>query len=378
MKVALCFPGCHTRGGVERVVQESARYLVARGHEVHVFANEWDPDPTGSIHFHSVPMMRRPGFMRAPTFFRSCSRVLQPGEFEVVNIHGCECPLGQVFRVHSLHRAWLASSRRFRPAMSVGAIKQRLNPMHPPLLRLEARHFRERQYKKVIALTEDVKRDLKLYYDVPESDVQVVPNGFSNTDFNPQVRESRRGEMRNKLGLNPDQVALLFIANELQRKGFPTLLAALKQIENASVKLLVVGRLDSQQVMQMAQEAGVAAQVVACGPTKDVAGYHAAADIFVLPTQYEAFCLAILEALGSGLPVITTRVPGAHDAIQSGINGALIDNPLSSEELAAGIVAMLDPDRRARLSAAAPQSVESFRWPVVMQRYEDILLQNRV
>jgi UDP-glucose:(heptosyl)LPS alpha-1,3-glucosyltransferase len=384
MKIALCFPGCHSRGGVERVVQESARYLVTRGHEVHVFANEWDADPTNSIRFHAVPMMRRPEFLRAPSFFRSASRVLKAGEmhreihgeFDVVNTHGCECPLGFVFRVHSLHRSWLASSRKFRPPLSLSAIKQRINPLHPPLLRLEARHFRGRNYRRVIALTADVKRDLKTYYDVPEADVEVVPNGYSDANFNPGIRESRREEMRGKLGLKPDQTALLFVANELQRKGYPVILRALAQLANPSLRLLVVGRVDSAQVMALAQDAGVANLVQACGPTQDVAGYHAAADLFVLPTQYEAFCLAILEALGSGLPVITTRVPGAHDAIQTGINGTLIDNPLSAEELAAAIASLLNPDLRARMSAAAPASVESFRWPAVMRQYEQVLLQS--
>ncbi len=258
----------------------------------------------------------------------------------------------------------------------MAAIKQRINPLHPLLLNLEKKHFLGRRYKRVIALTDDVRQDLKKYYDVPQSDVDVVPNGYSAIDFNATQRQSRREEMRGKLGLNADQIALLFVANELQRKGFPTLLKALKQMANRNLRLLVVGRVDSGQVMTLAREAGVDEQVVACGPSKDVAGYHAASDIFVLPTQYEAFCLAILEALGSGLPVITTRVPGAHDAIKTGINGALIDDPLSAEELAAAIGAMLDPDRRCILSAAAPASVEAYHWPKVMRRYEEILLRN--
>jgi UDP-glucose:(heptosyl)LPS alpha-1,3-glucosyltransferase len=378
MKVALCFPGCHSRGGVERVVQASARYLASRGHDVHVFANEWDPDPDNNIHFHAVPMLHRPNFMRAPSFFKQCSKLLRPDEFDVVNIQGCECPPGHVFRIHSLHRAWIESSKRFRSPLSPQRIKQRLNPLHPLLLRLESRHLQSRQYKRLIALTPDVRRDLKNYYGVPETDVDVVPNGFNQTDFNPSARAARRESMRRQLGLREDQVAMLLVANELQRKGYPTILNAMHQMPPAqlkSLRLLVVGNVSEQEVKTLAHAAGVAEQVQFCGPTRDVASFHAASDLFILPTQYEAFCLAILEALASGLPVITTRVPGAYDAIQPGINGMLIEDPTNGSELAAAISSLLDSDHRAQLSAAAPLSVEAYRWPSVMERYEKVLLQ---
>ena len=63
MKVALCFPGCHSRGGVERVVQASASYLASRGHDVHVFANEWDPKYQSVLESHDPGEQPMPGGM---------------------------------------------------------------------------------------------------------------------------------------------------------------------------------------------------------------------------------------------------------------------------------------------------------------------------
>ncbi|MEI6871850.1 MAG: glycosyltransferase, partial [Verrucomicrobiota bacterium] len=100
--------------------------------------------------------------------------------------------------------------------------------------------------------------------------------------------------------------------------------------------------------------------------------YHAAADLFVLPTQYEAFSLAILEALGSGLPVVTTDVPGAKDAILPGVNGLLQAAPKDGRELAE-ILSSLDDDALAGLSAQASASVTQFQWPNVLARYENVL-----
>jgi len=374
MRVALSFPGCHRRGGVERIVFECARYLASRGHEVDVFASEWEPDESHPIRYRHVPTCGRPSFLRGPSYFRQCTRMLNGLRYDVLNTHGCVCPTGGVHWVQSLHRAWLDRSRAFRGALSVARMKQRLNPLHPILLRLEYRHFAQREYRKLIATTPQVRHDLRRYYGVPEEDVVIVPNGFAPGEFNPELRERRRGPARLRLRLRPEQVAMLFVANELERKGYATILAAMAKLRRPELRLLVVGRPDVADVMRRAERFGVAEQVIACGPARDVAEYHAAADLFVLPTQYEAFCLAILEALGSGLPVVTSNVPGARDAIVAGKNGLLINDPQSGEELAETIRPLLDSDLRDSLSAAAPASVEPFQWPAVLARYERELI----
>jgi glycosyltransferase involved in cell wall biosynthesis len=373
MKIALAFPGCHRRGGVERIVFECARFLSTRGHTVDVYANEWEIDPTCAINYRVVPMRRHPWFLSGTSFFINASKQVDLAAYDVLNTHGCICPFGGVQWVHSVHLAWLERGRTMRGGLSLAAWKRRLNPLHPALLQMEARHFRERRYRKLTATTPRVRDDLHRLYGVPEEDVVIVPNGFSPTEFNPSRSAERREAMRARLELKPDQVAILFVANELERKGFRTLLAAVAALGDPSVRIVVVGRPPARTVMRMAEQFGLADRVTACGPTADVAGYHAACDLFVLPTQYEAFCLAILESLGSGLPVVTSDVPGARDAIQPGINGALISDPLNGEELAAAIKPLLDPARRGALAARSAASVEGYQWPRLLVRYEAVL-----
>ncbi len=373
MKVALAFPGCHTRGGVERVMFECAKFLVKRGHDVTVFANEWDRSDGHGIRYKQVPVRSHPSFLSGVSFFKNCTAALAASAFDVFNTHGCICPFGGVHWVHSLQRAWLEKSRQFRPPMSLARWRQRLNPLHPVLLRKEREHFAGRRYRKIIALTEQVRHDLNRFYGVPAEDVVVIPNGYSPIDFNPNVRSERRVGMRAKLGLAPDETVLLFVAHELERKGYQSILAAMRILGSAKLRLLVVGRNDPAVVTAMAARFGVERQVTACPPTSDVAGYHAASDIFVLPTQYEAFCLAILEALGSGLPVVTTRVPGAQDAIVDGENGCLISDPRDGEELADALRRLLDQDVREQFSQKAAASVTPYEWDSVLSRYEQVL-----
>ncbi len=374
MRIGLAFPGCHRRGGVERVIYECAGFLAGRGHHVTVFANAWDrTDNTRGVQYRHVPARRFPGFLYGDSFSRHCARALAGSKLDVFNSHGVVCPGDGVHWVHSVHRAWLERCREFRPPFSLGRFRQRINPLHPVLLRMEETHFRRRRYRRLLATTEVVKSDLARLYDVPPGDVTIIPNGFAPAEFNPQRRLERRAAMRARLGLREDEVALLFVANELARKGYGTILEALRLGGSDRFRVLVVGRVSEKQTMREARRHGVAEQVIYCGPTGDVSAFHSAADAFVLPTQYEAFALAILEALGSGLPVVTTRIPGAMNAIQPGVNGYLIDDPRSGEQLREKLDLLLDDEHRARLTAQAPATVVHHHWPTILTRYEEVL-----
>ncbi len=375
MKVALSFPGCHRSGGVERIVFECARYLSTRGHAVEVFASKWEVDRSANISYVHVPALGRPRFLAGAYYRRRCTRILAKLNHDVLGTHGCVCPSGGVHWVQSVQRAWLEQCSRHRRPFSKRWLLQKCNPLHPVLLRMEEEHFGRRQYAKVIATTPRVRDDLQRFYGVPADDILIIPNGFSPEEFNPERRAERRRVARAKLNLNDGDCAVLFAANELERKGYDTLLRAIKILDRPEIKVIVVGRPPTSEVRDRAARVGVGDAVLACGPTSDIAGFHAAADLFALPTQYEAFCLAILEALGSGLPVITSNVPGAGDAIQDGVNGWTISSPTNAEELAGTMRRLLDPDLRQRMSVAAPTTVACYQWPRVLAAYEDVLLQ---
>jgi UDP-glucose:(heptosyl)LPS alpha-1,3-glucosyltransferase len=354
-------------------VFECAGFLASREHDVTVYAHEWDETDSRDVHYRRVPVRSQPEFLRGTSYYHNCTETLTHEQFDVLNTHGAVCPTGGVHWVQSVHRAWLERCAEFRPAFSAARLRQRLNPLHPAILKLEETHFRERRYRKLIATTEQVRLDLHRHYQVPLEDVEIIPNGFSPSEFNPERRAARRAESRERLGLSRDHVAILFVANELERKGFETLLRAVKLIASPRLRVLAIGKPSQGAIRRIADRVGITDQVIACGPTSDVAAYHASGDLFVLPTQYEAFSLAILEALGSGLPVITTAVPGAHDAIRPGVNGTLISDPRSGEELAAAISPLLDDDRRTSLSATTPASVDPYKWPAVLELYERTL-----
>lgn len=377
LNVLLAFPECHKRGGVERIMFECSGFLSNRSHNVQILANCVDDSLLlhPNITFRAVKSHKTLWFLNGLRYYISATRQANKLDFDVMNTHGCVAPVGGVPWVQSVHRAWLEVSQRLRPDPRQ-RLRQRLNPLHPILLMLEREHFAKRQYRKVIVTTSDVRADLYRLYSVPESDIEIVPNGFNPTEFNLERRLQSRGKARHDLGINDKQFVVLFAANELERKGFYPLLRAFSHLRDTDTQLLVVGRYDSAQAQKAVDAHSIGDRVRLCGSTSNIATYHAVADAFVLPTKYEAFCLAILEALGSGLPVITTKVPGAYNAIIEGVNGLLLNNSEDAVELAS----LINTLSGSRLDGFEPtnitQTVEQYQWPSVLRSYEKILVDN--
>ena len=377
LDVLLAFPECHKRGGVERIMFECGDFLAKRNHNVQILANEVDPYMSifPNVTIRGTNLTKNTWFLNGLKYYITASRQLQKLNYDVLNTHGCVAPVGGVPWVQSVHRAWLEVSQNLRPN-KIQRVRQRLNPLHPILLLLEREHFAKRQYRKVIVTTTDVQRDLERLYSVPHHDVEVVPNGFNPSEFNIDKRLNQRSIVRSQLGITDDTFVLLFAANELERKGFYTLVRAISRLRNTKVLILVVGRYDTAEAQKVVNVHQVDNQIRLCGSTSNIAEFHSAADAFVLPTKYEAFCLAILEALGSGLPVITTRVPGACNAIVENVNGLLLDNPEDDYGLAESIRNLLEASQDSFGATSIAQSVECYQWPTVLLKYEQILIEN--
>jgi UDP-glucose:(heptosyl)LPS alpha-1,3-glucosyltransferase len=121
---------------------------------------------------------------------------------------------------------------------------------------------------------------------------------------------------------------------------------AMALCKNPKMRLLVAGRGDTSRYKTTRLRFWREDPVKFIGEVEDLVPVYAAADIFVLPTIYDPFSNACLEALASGLPVITTRSNGFSEIMEDGVHGSIVDNPQNLIGLRDAIHFWSDPSRR--------------------------------
>jgi UDP-glucose:(heptosyl)LPS alpha-1,3-glucosyltransferase len=226
-------------------------------------------------------------------------------------------------------------------------------------------------YTRLLALTERVKADVIDIYGVPEPDIAVLAPGFDPDAFNPLRREQRRAEARARFGYGEDDRVLLFVGNELERKGFDVVIEAIGLLEDPNVKLLGAGSVAPDAYSTTIEQLGLGERLQWVGSSRDVALLHAASDVFVLPTRYEPWGLVIVEALGSGVPVVTSQLAGAAIAVTDRQTGRLLRDTNDPAELADALRWALagGPVDAQTISA----SVAKYSWAEVITSYETVL-----
>jgi UDP-glucose:(heptosyl)LPS alpha-1,3-glucosyltransferase len=248
-------------------------------------------------------------------------------------------------------------------------------PRHLALLTTERAYFRHPPRTIICTSLREVA-DLADLYGVDPATATVIPNPYDPQLFNIGRRTTDRAAARRRMGVSAGEIALLFVANELHRKGFAQLLSALAIAADERLTVHVIGRTAPTGYRGTIRRLGLEERIRYHGPSNDVGWWLAGADLLVLPTQYEPFGLVIVEALASGVPVITTRLAGAAEAVQDGVTGLLQDDPGDPSELADLIVRATAADLEGWGRVAAG-SVGEYRRDRVLGRVERLLFDAR-
>jgi UDP-glucose:(heptosyl)LPS alpha-1,3-glucosyltransferase len=226
---------------------------------------------------------------------------------------------------------------------------------------IENSPYRRGKLPVIVAISDMVKRDMMRWYRIPEGCVQVVYNGVDVDHFHPKNRRYR-DEIRTKHGIG-EELVILFVSNNFRMKGLSFLmrvLGSLKKKSSVSFRLLILGRDRPEPYHRLASQLGLSSEITFAGSSDEPEKYYGAADLLVHPSFYDACSLTVLEALASGLPVITTAANGAGGVIHQGQEGYVVSDPRDEQDLEEKISLLLEPDRRAQASRAARTLAEHY------------------
>lgn len=358
MRVALVHMRQAGSGGTERYLNLTAAFLAERGDDVTVVCRSHEDAPHPAVRFCVLRPLAIGGAMRMSSFARAVERHVRAEPYDVVYGLGKTWThdvvrLGGGCHATYLELAHAATLKPWERFTGLRAHKQR------QALAIEQRALAPGHYRRVVVNSRMVADDVARRHGVPAERIALVYNGVDLERYTPARREREGAALRRELALGERDVAVLFLGSGYGRKGLDLVLAAFAEVAHANRALhLVVVGYDSEQARYAARarELGLAERVRFLGGRRDTEACYAACDVYVLPTRYDPFANTTLEALASGLPVITSARNGASELVEEGVSGSVLATLDDPAPLAAALRAWSAPER-VRSGARAARSL---------------------
>ena len=333
-------------------------------HQFTVFAVEFsNPDPS-RIEWVRIPAPMRPLALLfvvfhflAPLYYLAY-RLRQRKRFDLIQCVESNLSFADVRYVHFCHQRYLRSHwQKSRPS---GA--RRWGRWLDYKLHALAESWFYRRVPRIVTPSLGLAQELLEEYPFLLGRVEVVSNPVEVEQLRRPL-DFDRDAHRQQLGLEDGSCVLAFIAlGHFERKGLPAIIEAVSEVQDPSLKLLVVGGTEDQirPYRAQAEAAGIGSQVLFVGMQSDVRKYLWLSDAFILPSLYETFSLVAYEAAAAELPLIVSRVHGVSEMAADRENALLVEPNRESIAAALKVFMHLSEVGRSRMGSRARAAVLSF------------------
>lgn len=356
MKIAVVIPKFGLVGGAEKFVYQLTEQLAFQEDlEIHVFANQWSRGKA-PITFHKVPIFIFPRFMRPISFAYFSNKRIRSKGYDLVHSHDRIFRM-DVFTMHGIpHKTWIKEARR-KP----------LSLLDRSMAWVEEKGITGSHIPTILPVSTLVKDELLKLYDIPESKIRVIHPGVSTDRFSVLDRETCRHGIRQRHGLSSSDVVVLFVGMNFEIKRLDLVIQGIASLVNKDrrlyrVKLLVVGKGNTNKYLTLARDLGIANRVVFVGVTHEVEKYYMASDIFAMPSRFDTFGLAVLEAMMAELPVIITQRVGARDLVEPGVHGFVLKKDPSPLDFAEKLSLLMKRENRLKMGENAKKLALQHTW----------------
>lgn len=365
MKIGIsCYP---VYGGSGVVATELGMELSRRGHEVHfiTYAQPFRlPYFMENIFYHEVEVPSYPLFEHPPynlALSVAMQNVVEKHDLDLLHAH---------YAVPHATSAWIAKEMlgrdRFRIVTTLHGTDITLVGQDPSFQSLT--QFSIRKSDGLTAVSEYLRQQTHEHFDIPLEDVEVVPN-FVDLD---RYKRDAYPCHKAKLAREGERI-ITHISNFRGVKRVDDVVRVFAQVvERVPARLLLVGDgPDRVRVQELATTLGVADRVLFLGKQTSVAELLACSDLFLLPSEMEAFGLVALEAMACGVPVIATNTGGLPEVVDDGASGYLAPVGDVDTMASAALRLLEDQDAWRAFSAAARTGAERFGADRVVTQYEE-------
>lgn len=352
-------------GGIQTHVAELSAALAREGVDVHLFVMGEGLELDG-VRIHPVKATPFPGISLGLywTYTFNCAREVAGHELDVIHGHsmysfGYSMRRDRIPYVATIHGTQLNELRH--------GLSSSLNMNHAitDTFTTYMEMYTTRVADRLIAVSDENKRDIVSQYGTDPAKVEVVPNGIVPERFkvsdcsSPTVISVGRLHERKRVDLLIDAFA-----------------EVVKRIPGARLKIVGTGSMEGKlraQVRRLGLEDSV--EMTGFVPDGDLPGHYRSASVFALPSAYEGFGIVLIEAMAAGLPCVSVRTGGAVEVIRDGWNGHLVEYDTMADAL---VKVLSDRKKRRRMGRNARKLVEEkYAWRKiardVIRIYESVM-----
>jgi glycosyltransferase involved in cell wall biosynthesis len=350
--------------GQGRVNYEIAQEALRCGHHVTLLASTVEPDLQRQAQLRWVNIAVK-GFptqlLSSLVFSRRCATWLHQHrtKLDLVQANGANTSAWvDVNACHFVHSAWLRSPSH------ISRLRHDGYGLYQWLYTALNAHWERQAFARtnsIVAVSEKVKQEL-IQIGANPNHIRVIHNGVDLEEFYPGQVE------RQPLGL-PEGVPLALFAGDIRtsRKNLETVLKAV--VEVPELHLAVAGDITGSPYLNLAASLHLSQRVHFLGYRRDIASLMRAVDLFVFPSRYEACTLVLLEAMASGLPVVTATSVGGSELVTPDCGMVLPDSEAVPALVAALQTLTQNPGQRTGMGQAARRVAEQYSWHRMAQRY---------
>ncbi|WP_299522446.1 N-acetyl-alpha-D-glucosaminyl L-malate synthase BshA [Winogradskyella sp.] len=320
MKIGIvCYP---TFGGSGVVATELGLELSKRGHEIH-FITYSQPVRlellSNNVHFHEVHVPEYPLFHYQPYELALSSKLV-----DMVKLYGI-----QLLHVHYAIPHAYAAYMAQQMLLDEGILVPIVTTLHGTDITLVGSHpfykpavtFSINKSDAVTSVSESLKKDTLRLFDI-KKDIHVVPNFIDLDKHEHNFTDCQRGMMA-----EDNERIITHISNMREVKQIPDVIKIFYNIQKElPARLMLIGEGPEKEGAELlTEELGITDKVVFLGNSYEIDRILCFSDLFLLPSRTESFGLAALEAMASGVPVISTNTGGLPEVNVDGYTGYLSD-----------------------------------------------------
>jgi N-acetyl-alpha-D-glucosaminyl L-malate synthase BshA len=361
---------CHpSYGGSGVVASELGLALAARGHRVHFFSHSLPfrvADGKPNVVFHEVEVTSYPLFKYPPYDQALATKLLAVHKSELLDIIHVHYAIPHAIAAYLCCRM-IERGRRPRIITTLHGTDITLVGIDPSFF--EITRFGIEQSDGVTAVSRYLAEETIQHFG-PRREVRVIPNFIDAEVFTPSLRD----ETSRSAHVYPGEFLIGHLSNFRPVKRVKDVVRAFHRLQrHLPARLLMIGEgVELEPARHLAAELGIAERVTFAGALPRVERILAQLDLFLLPSEYESFGLAALEAMACGVPVVSSRAGGIPEVIEDGVSGILCEVGEPARVAEAALDLLRDPARRASVAAAARRrAVELFPQERIITRYED-------